>query len=245
MDTVKLGIHWQDQYFLDLSVAFGWAHGSATFQRLSDAIVYIMRLKGYGLVAYIDDYIGIAPAKDAQAQFDYLSDLLTRLGLPMNPDKRVPPSKVLTCLGIQVDIVNSSLSIDQAKLHAIHNECFQVANKKYLSKRSFQSLLGKLIYLHKCVIPARTFVNRILQLFRDNFDKKRIHLTTDFFKDIAWFQAFLPHFNGTTKFDKPRVEGSNSLSLDACLMGLGAIWENRVYSTPVPSIPGFALNIVH
>ena len=97
-----------------------------------------MRWKGYGLVACIDDYVGIAPARDAQAQFDYLLDLHTRLGLPMNPDKCVPPSKVLTCLGIQVDIVNSSLSIDQAKLHAIHNECFQVVNKKYLSKRCFQ-----------------------------------------------------------------------------------------------------------
>ena len=144
-----------------------------------------MRWKGYGLIAYIDDYVGIALAKDAQAQFDYLSDLLTRLGLPMNPDKRVPPSKVLTCLGIQVDIVNSSLSIDQAKLHAIHNECLQVVNKKYLSKKKFQSLLGKLIYSHKYVMPARTFVNRILQLFRDNTGKKRIRLTTEFFKDIA------------------------------------------------------------
>ena len=245
VDTVKLGIHWQDQYFLDLSVAFGWAHGSATFQHVSDVIVHLMRRKGYGLVAYIDDYVGIAPAKDAQAQFDYLSALLTRLGLPMNPDKRVPPSKVLTCLGIQVDIVNSSLSIDQAKLEAIHNECFQVANKKYLSKKRFQSLLGKLIYLHKCVIPARTFVNRILQLLRDNTGKKRIQLNTEFFKDIAWFQTFLPHFNGTTKFDKPGVEGSNSLTLDACLTGLGAVWKNRVYSTPTLPIPGFALTIVH
>ena len=91
VDIVKLVIYWQGEYFLDLSVAFSWAHGSAMFQRLSDAIVYIMRRKGYDLVAYIDDYIGIVPAKDAQSQFDFLSSLLTRLGFPMNPDKRVRP----------------------------------------------------------------------------------------------------------------------------------------------------------
>ena len=152
----------------------------------------------------------------------------------MNPDKCVPPYKALTCLGIHVDIVNSSLSIDQAKLHAIHSECVQVSNKKYLSKKSFQSLLGKLIYLHKCVVPAKTFVNRILQLCRDNFHNKRIYLTSEFFKDIAWFQVFLLHFNGTTKFDKPWVKGSNSLCLDACLTGVGAVWNNRVCSAPVP-----------
>ena len=95
------------------------------------------------------------------------------------------------------------------------------------------------------MVPARTFVNRILQLFRDNFHRKRIYLTSEFFKDIAWFQAFLLHFNGTTKFVKPKVEGSNSLWLDACLTGIGAVWKNRVYAAPVPSIPGFALKIVH
>ena len=94
VDTVKLGIYWQGEYFLDLSVAFGWGHSSATFQRLSDAIVY-MRWKGYNLVAYIDNYVGITQAKDAQSQFDYLSALLTRLGLSMNPDKRVPPTRLL------------------------------------------------------------------------------------------------------------------------------------------------------
>ena len=98
VDAVKLGIYWQGEYFLDLRIVFGWVHGSATFQRLSGAIVYIMRWKGYDLVAYLDDYIGIAPAKDAQSQFDFLSSLLTRLGLPMNPDKRVPPVRLSLAL---------------------------------------------------------------------------------------------------------------------------------------------------
>ena len=37
----------------------------------------------------------------------------------------------------------------------------------------------------------------------------------------------------------------DALCLDACLTGMGAIWANRVYSAPVPSIPGFTLKIVH
>ena len=106
-------------------------------------------------------------------------------------------------------------------------------------------MLGKLIYLHKGVVPARTFVNRILQLFRENFHKKKIYLTSEFFKDIAWFQTFLLHFNGTTRFDKPGAQGSNSVCLDACLTGIGAVWHNRVYAAPVSAIPGFVLKIVH
>ena len=204
-----------------------------------------MKQNGYELVAYIEYYIGIAPASDAHSQFNFLSDLLTRLGWPINPDKQVPPSKALACLCIRVDISISSLSIDHSKLQSIHNECFQVSGKKYLSRKKYQSLLGKLIYLHKCVVPARIFVNRILDLFKNNFSKQKIYLTNEFFKDLAWFQAFLPHFNGTTKFNKPRVGGDVPLCLDGSLTGIGAIWDNRVYAAPVPSIPGFALKIVH
>ena len=198
-----------------------------------------MKRNGYNLVAYIDDYIGIAPANDTQSQFHFLSDLLARLGLPMNPDKRVPPCKALTCLGIRVDISASSLSIDHSKLKSIHNECFQVSGKKYLSRKKYQSLLGKLIYLHKCVVPARIFVNRILDLFRKNFSKQKIYLTNEFFKDLAWFQAFLPHFNGTTKFNKPRVGGGVPLCLEASLTGVGAIWIIG-YMLPL-SLPSLAL----
>ena len=244
-DAVKLGIAWKGQFYLDLCVAFGWTHGSAAFQRLSDALVYIMQRHAYVLHAYIDDYIGIAPAETANRQFEHLMNLLNNLGLPMNPDKRTPPTKALTCLGIHIDINKATLSIEQAKLEEIFQECVQVLNRKYLSRKKFQSLLGKLIYLHKCVLPARIFVNRILELYRQNTAKKKIYLTGEFFKDIAWFITFLKQFNGTTRFEKPLMQDCDTLFLDACLTGLGGIWANRVYAVPAPTIPRFELKIVH
>ena len=70
-------------------------------------------------------------------------------------------------------------------------------------------------------------------------------MTDDFFQDLAWFQLFLPQFNGTTKFGKPILCINSSVHLDVCLTGVEAIWENRVYAAPAPSIPGFILKIVH
>ena len=75
--------------------------------------------------------------------------------------------------------------------------------------------------------------------------RKKIHLSTSFFQDLEWFKKFLPHFSGTTIFRKPYIPESEALHLDACLSGMGVIWHNRVYSTPVPAIPGFDLKIVH
>ena len=124
------------------------------------------------LFAYIDDYFGVASSLDAGHQFHQLYALLADLGLPMNKNKINPPCKVLTCLDIQININNFTLSIDPPKLMAIHQECIHIASKKFISKKNFQSLLGKLIYVHKCVVPARIFINRMLDLFRENTHKK-------------------------------------------------------------------------
>ena len=148
---------------------------------VSDAVTFIMQKHGAKIFAYIDDYVGIADA------------LLIRLGLPINQQKLSPPSKTLTCLGVHINIPDASLSIDQEKLMAIHKECFHVANKKYLSKKNFQSLLVKLIYIHKCVLPARIFINRMLELFRNNSHKKKIYLSTSFFSGSGMVQeVFAP-----------------------------------------------------
>ena len=189
----------------------------------------------------MDDFVVVAEEGLAEGLFCDLANLFTEVGLPMNPDKIIPPSTSITCLGITIDILNSTLSIDHQKLASIYQECINVRNKKYLYKKSYQSLLGKLIYIHKCVLPARTFINHILVLFRQNSHKKRIQLTADFMADSDWFITFLPLFSGITFFKKAPISANHSLYLDASLTGMGAVWSNRVYSTPVFEIPNFDL----
>ena len=41
-DALKLVIRWNDAFYVDLAIAFGWMHGSGSFQILSDVIAYIM-----------------------------------------------------------------------------------------------------------------------------------------------------------------------------------------------------------
>ena len=244
-DAFKFGIQWKGHYYLDLAVAFGWALGSSAFQLASDAIVSIMRDQGCSIFAYIDDFIIVSNADDAERHFHALSNLLDELGLPMNPSKCTPPCRALTCLGIHIDIDKNTLSIDKDKIQEIHQECLNVSTRTTLSRKNFQSLLGKLIYLHKCIKPARTFVNRILAFFRDNHGARKFKLTKGFYQDINWFIRFLPTFNGSTKIFKPRISNPQSLHIDACLTGVGGIWGHRVYAAPVPLFGKFSLNITH
>ena len=243
-DCIKLGIKWNDQYFIDKAIAFGWVHGTAAFQLCSDVIAFIIKTRGITLHCYIDDYIGVLLRDKAQNAFEQLCSLLENLGLPMNSEKLTPPTKRLTCLGIEVDIDQNIMRIQPDKLQEIYAECLKVKSKKSLSRKAFQSLLGRLLYIKKCVIPSRTFINRILALFRSS-PGQRIHLNREFYQDIDWFLRFLPIYNGISCINKVPIQEQETLYLDACLTGLGAVWQNRVYATPRYDIVGFDLNTTH
>ena len=244
-DALKFGISWKGQYYLDLGVAFGWIHGSSSFQLVADVITHIMKHKGFQTFAYIDDFMFVNSKPKAQQAFDTLTDLLQELGLPMNADKRTPPTRSLTCLGICIDIENNTLSIDSEKIEAIYEHCVNIIHRKTISRRQLQSLLGKLLYLHKCVKPARAFVNRILATFRQNPHNHKFPVSTEMKQDIQWFLQFLPKFNGVTILKKDPIKEPHTLHIDASLTGLGGVWNKNVYSTPVYTIPGFCMTIVH
>ena len=244
-DTFKCGLKWQNKYYLDISAAFGWVHGSAVFQLTSDAICDAMRRKGRHVFAYIDDYILVSTKDMAHSHFAELYNLISDLGLPINPDKKPPPTRRLTCLGISIDLDTNTLSIEHNKLHKIYAECLQVSTKTHLTRKKFQSLLDKLMYLHKVIKLARVFVNRMLATFRSNFTETKIKLSREFFQDLHWFLTFLPSFNGSSKIFKSPIPANNKLFIDACLTGVGGIWGHRVYAAPIPQYQNFHLSITH
>ena len=63
--------------------------------------------------------------------------------------------------------------------------------------------------------------------------------------DINWFLTLIPHFSGSAKIFKPDIEKATSLHIDACLAGVGGVWNDRVYAAPVPSFVDFQPNITH
>ena len=212
---------------------------------MSNAIMYITANKNHNMWAYIDDYSLVGSKKATEATFQDFSLILTELGFPINSDKRTPPTRALTFLGIHIDIAANTLSIESTKLQQIYAECTRANQKSTFSRKPMQSLLGKLLYLHKCVLAFRTFIDHILSLFRQNSHARRIHLDSGFHKDIEWFISFLLKFNGVTYIRREAISHCDTLHLDAPLTNLGGTWGNRVYSTPVLGIPGFHLKIMH
>ena len=116
----------------------------------------------------------------------------------------------------------------------------QLLNKRTCTKQQLQSILGLLLYVHKCVRPAHIFLNRMLKLLRASHVSQMIVLTPDF--DLRWFAKFLAQSNGVNLYD--HVATHQTLELDACLTGLGGRVENYVYHLPIEK--GYEnCNIVH
>ena len=155
-----------------LTVAFcsGHSMGAKFFQHLRDAVRFIMRHKGFTMLDYID------VSSVVHASSVSLLDLMSQLGLMVSQKKLVAPVTQVTCL---IDMVKGTVSIPPEKLEQINVTVCQWLSKTFVSKRQLQSILGLLLYIHKCVKPARVFINRMLELLRSTHATQRITLTTD------------------------------------------------------------------
>ena len=61
-------------------------------------------------------------------------------------------------------------------------------------------MLGSLLYVPKSIKYARFFLNHMLALLRENFDKKYINVTEEFKQDLNWFNTFLAVYYGVSFF---------------------------------------------
>ena len=88
-DYNLLGLY-QDNLYFDLCLPFGFKHGSAILQQISDAVRFIMQksgYQGYQVMNYIDEIIGHSVCSKANQSFDTLKALLGELGFDISQRK--------------------------------------------------------------------------------------------------------------------------------------------------------------
>ena len=118
---------------------------------------------------YIDDLIYIGLPSEIHKAYQYLMDLLHKLGLEISTKKLVPSSICVTCMGIQIDTVSRKKYIYNKSIRKLVN-CVTLGPPSGTAAKNPlpQSLLGSLLYITKCVMPARFFLTRMLALLRAN-----------------------------------------------------------------------------
>ena len=171
-------------------------------------------------------------------EFNLLHSLFKFLGLLMNPHKIEPPTTKLTCMDIHFNIAKG---VEQYKCTEILDVCRLCLTKHRITRKQLQSLLGKLLYLHRCMRRARTFVNRFLNRLRQYH--VAIPVCDNIRSDLLWFMRFMERFNGRTIFNH-RKEHIN-VHIDASLTGMGAIWDGNIYAASRSLLRTFSFSIKH
>ena len=167
---------------------FDFRHGSTFFHNCCDTICHIMCQHGFPYFwNYIDELIYTDLPSQIYNAYQFLINLLSELGLDVSKEKLVAPATAVTFLGILIDTRTRTISIPHSKLQEIRKLCKDWTHKTSCTESQLQSLFRSLLYISKCVQPARCFLNRMLALLRANHESNIIQLTEDFAKDCSWY----------------------------------------------------------
>ena len=91
LDWPFLMLHWEDQFYLDISISFGLQHSASACQRTTEAVSAIAKV-GADTAPYIDDTIRAALPESAFIHYLQLLDLMSQLSLNAGLDKGQGPT---------------------------------------------------------------------------------------------------------------------------------------------------------
>ncbi|CAH3140934.1 unnamed protein product [Pocillopora meandrina] len=140
-------------------------------------------------------------------------------------EKACPPSPVMICLSVELNTDALTLSVSPGRLCELEQLLEQWIHKRTAAKAALQSLVGKLIFISKCVRQSRIFIARILILLRKGlFNHHHVNLTAESRKDIAWWRRFLRAYNGVSIISTAQWSSPGEVfTTDACLTGCGGL----------------------
>ena len=246
-DYPLLGYRWEDLLYFDTVLPMGLRSSAMACQRITSAVCFLCSQSGFDVLNYLDDFMGVAPKDLARDSYDFLGGLLSRLGLTESSAKAIPPGTVVSCLGVQFDTVNMTMSVPPSRLAEITSLLASWRIRKSCSKTALQSLVGKLMFVAKCVPQSRIFVSRILDVLRSiQSPIHHVRLTAEFRKDIRLWQLFLPLYNGVSVIPtSPWSAPDEVFATEACLSGCGGLSSTEYFHSPFPSFVSSICSAIH
>jgi hypothetical protein len=207
-DWELLGIRWKQAFYIDTCLPFGLRSAPFLFNQFAEALQWILQ-NNYGLhwlIHYLDDYLIMAPAtpadsSDCQELLAVFLRVCKLLGIPVAMEKVDGPATIIIFLGLELDSVLQQIRLPLEKLTAILAELEEWTHRTKATKRQLLSLIGKLSFAARAVPAGRLFIRRLITL---STKVQRLHhhirLNEEARADIAWWQSFLPTWNGTASF---------------------------------------------
>ena len=212
------------------------------WEAFSTALEWIARYKLdiSGILHLLDDFLIIDNSLSSCANnLTKFLGLCDELGVPMAPLKTVGPSTVLSFAGIELDTCKMEARLPRDKLSKCTTLIQLFLQRKKVSLRELQSLVGLLNFTCSVVVPGRTFLHRMINLTVGiRSPTHLIRLTRAVKDDLKLWLEFLTTYNGKSFFLDFHWLSSTHLHLytDASgSLGYGAVFGGKWLYGPWPA----------
>ena len=244
-DFPLLGMEYQGNFFVDKCLPFGLSLSCALFEKFSSFLEWhIRQVTGSNLmIHYLDDFCGCE--RDKEKATSVLSQTLSafsQLGVPVAPEKVEGPVTCIKFLGLDVDTVAMQVRIPDDKLKDLKTLIDKVIEKEHkkITLKELQSLIGKLNFACKAIVPGRAFCRRLIDsTIGIKKAHHRVRVSHCMVEDLRIKQSFLRNHNGASMMleEKGRIldlytDASGGIGFGAYFDGhwtLGA-WPEKVQS---------------
>ena len=150
-------------YFVDKCLPFGHSISCALFQKVSDAISHIIKVKTqHENINYLDDFFFGATVKVlCNQQVRQFNQVCGAIGMPVSVEKTFWATTQITFLGLLIDTVRQLICVPLEKIERLLKLIKYVLIRKNITLRELQVVCGHLNFVCKSVVPGRAFTRRL------------------------------------------------------------------------------------
>lgn len=238
-DFELLGFQINNEFYCDKTLPFGLSYSCNLFEKFSSSLQWILENKFnvQYCVHILDDFLFVGPPNSPECAkaLQSFRTLAQDINIPIQEEKTVSPTTVLTFLGIEIDTVKCEVRLPEDKLTSLKEVLSRFMCKRTATLQELQSLIGLLNFACAVVPRGRSFLRRIINLTR-GIQKPHHHrnLDKESRADLKAWSIFIDKFNGRAFFPSGVEHTSHSLHLftDASNLGYGGVFGTKwLYGT--------------
>ena len=199
-DWKFLGMRLGSELFIDRCLPMGAASSCAIFQRISDAIAWMVKKSCpiyCKIFNYLDDFLFLARSHhDCEVTLKTFMHLCKDVGIPVSAEKTLPPGTNLVFLGIGIRSIEQELFIPSEKAQSTLKELDGFLSKRTQRVKRWQSILGKLCHLAQVISPGRAYLSSVyasLSGILSQHGSRYRTISSEAREDLEVWKSFLEH----------------------------------------------------
>jgi hypothetical protein len=214
------GLSWRftgdnhDTTLVDCRLPFGASRSPYVFNKLSQAVVHIMKNKGFkNVIAYLDDFLVCEESYDrCMTAFNTLLWLLRQLGFSISYPKLVAPTRRIVFLGIEIDTIQMTFSLPEEKIENLRSIISSALSTRTFKKRFLQVLVGRLCFASRVYYGGLCFLRRMIDIINKlKHPWSRFRTNANLRADLQWWSDILMNIKG--KGTMPIIDSRNTISI--------------------------------